>query len=451
MGILDFLRLRHPHLYERTNYTIIEISDRFSQMQRRRLDEAGHSQRVRVLNQDFCAWTQRVDYECFVFAVELLDNLPHDKVVLDPSDQLLKQVHVVSSLADPHAAYDKHSQVLPALYSPTLPELETQRFALLAKAAANEILPPPELPADSQSEMEATGLAPDAPQATPSSNARERVFGKRKPGLWKLRPPLAPATLKPGQTLTSSRPTFPMLHNSDGSDLCDRPYAEVLGPLTDSAIIACVDLVDRSFLDRGLPRVGMPISSKMHPRGWLPALAKGLREANNLIAQLLQSRFGAKHMREDKQGWQGDAAAVYLPTTALRMFTVLGAYFPRHQLLLADFDALPTSVPGRNAPVVSGPGKLDYNSYLIGMGSADIFFPTDFSLMQTIYRRVCGRESYVYKHAALMRKLGDLPKTTINDGSNPMLEDYPNFSALVSDISDSQVISESAANLDHVR
>ena len=107
---------------------------------------------------------------------------------------------------------------------------------------------------------------------------------------------------------------------------------------------------------------------------------------------LFLGKFGGrfKHYSQGSStgdGWQGDEAAVFLPTTALSMFKVLHKCFPKHQLLLADFDELPGSVPGRNAPVVSGPGRRDYNSYLIGMGAADIFFPTDFSLLQTIYQR----------------------------------------------------------------
>ena len=46
---------------------------------------------------------------------------------------------------------------------------------------------------------------------------------------------------------------------------------------------------------------------------------------------------------------------------------------------------------------------------------------------------VCERESIVYKHSAMMRRFGDLDRTTIKDGYNPMLEEYPNFSVMVSD------------------
>lgn len=43
---------------------------------------------------------------------------------------------------------------------------------------------------------------------------------------------------------------------------------------------------------------------------------------------------------------------VFIPTKALLFLDVLRTYFPRHRLLMSDFDGLPDAVEGLNAPVV---------------------------------------------------------------------------------------------------
>ena len=42
----------------------------------------------------------------------------------------------------------------------------------------------------------------------------------------------------------------------------------------------------------------------------------------------------------------------YLPTRLLQFFEILNSYFPAHRLVVSDFNALPDTVPGFNAPVV---------------------------------------------------------------------------------------------------
>jgi hypothetical protein len=59
-------------------------------------------------------------------------------------------------------------------------------------------------------------------------------------------------------------------------------------------------------------------------------------------------------------------------------------------MVISDFDKLVTSVPGINAPIVSKKGlrseeKVDYNSYLVDRGEADIFFPVNFNLLQAMH------------------------------------------------------------------
>ena len=79
-GILDFLRQEEPEVYERTRYTIIEISAQLASLQSARAREAGHSSKVKVVQQSIFDWDQVVSDPCFFLAFEVLDNLSHDVV-----------------------------------------------------------------------------------------------------------------------------------------------------------------------------------------------------------------------------------------------------------------------------------------------------------------------------------------------------------------------------------
>ncbi|KAJ6777107.1 PROTEIN ARGININE METHYLTRANSFERASE NDUFAF7-like protein MITOCHONDRIAL [Salix koriyanagi] len=76
----------------------------------------------------------------------------------------------------------------------------------------------------------------------------------------------------------------------------------------------------------------------------------------------------------------------WLPTGCLKLLEVLHEVLPRMSLIASDFSFLPdVSIPGERAPLVSTKkdGRSeDYNSYLDAKGDADIFFPTDFWLLE---------------------------------------------------------------------
>jgi hypothetical protein len=81
---------------------------------------------------------------------------------------------------------------------------------------------------------------------------------------------------------------------------------------------------------------------------------------------------------------------VWLPTRCLQFLDALHGAAPHHTLIAADFSALPdVRVGGRNAPLVSGrpaPGVVrDYDSVLVPWCAADIFFPTDFDGLSSLY------------------------------------------------------------------
>ncbi len=91
--ILDYLQTQAPEVYARTKYTIIEISRPLAEKQLERLGPR-HGSVCQVVQQDVLEWTrQRIQLEQqqqqpqskasspFILALEVLDNLPHDKVL----------------------------------------------------------------------------------------------------------------------------------------------------------------------------------------------------------------------------------------------------------------------------------------------------------------------------------------------------------------------------------
>jgi hypothetical protein len=79
-GILDFLRVAEPEVYQRTRYNIIEISGQLADLQTARAAKAGHSKKVKINRQSVFDWKEVVSDPCFFLAFEVLDNLPHDVV-----------------------------------------------------------------------------------------------------------------------------------------------------------------------------------------------------------------------------------------------------------------------------------------------------------------------------------------------------------------------------------
>ncbi|KAK1591696.1 hypothetical protein Q3G72_011909 [Acer saccharum] len=77
-----------------------------------------------------------------------------------------------------------------------------------------------------------------------------------------------------------------------------------------------------------------------------------------------------------------------LPNGCMKLLEVLHGKLPKMSLIASDFSFLPdVKIPGERAPLVStkkdGRSK-DYSSYFEAKGDADIFFPTDFLLLERI-------------------------------------------------------------------
>ena len=130
----------------------------------------------------------------------------------------------------------------------------------------------------------------------------------------------------------------------------------------------------------------------------------------------------------------------WIPTRLMQFFDTLQKYFPAHKLLLSDFHTLPDAVPGINAPVVqtryqrqtvpvSTPmvcliHDVDYdsaNTKQVQQGYFDIFFPTDFEVMEGLYRAITGKLTKVFTHEDFMKRWAYVEHTTTQNGDNPLL------------------------------
>jgi hypothetical protein len=141
--------------------------------------------------------------------------------------------------------------------------------------------------------------------------------------------------------------------------------------------------------------------------------------------------------------------AAFVPTGAIQLMHVLRDAFPRHRLLVADFDQLPPSnaprdanLPGAlegciNAPIVSSQTSLgaraDHASYLLKNQSADVFFATDFHALARAYQGICAKSHVsVLKSSEFCRRYAAVAMTTTRSGYNPLLEDFANTRFMLS-------------------
>ena len=83
-GFLDYCKEYSPEVYKTMVYTSIDISSSLSEAQRANVKGAGHGPEVhRTVVGDAAnvkSWGSQSDEACFVIALEVLDNLPHDRV-----------------------------------------------------------------------------------------------------------------------------------------------------------------------------------------------------------------------------------------------------------------------------------------------------------------------------------------------------------------------------------
>ena len=111
LNILNYIRDREPDIYSRTQYHIIEISDRLANVQHESLSNndvrwSGHEHIVQIFNKSIFEWDTSVTNPCFVLGFEILDNLSHDVVRFQLSDgKPLQGIVVIDPSGDYHETF----------------------------------------------------------------------------------------------------------------------------------------------------------------------------------------------------------------------------------------------------------------------------------------------------------------------------------------------------------
>lgn len=124
----------------------------------------------------------------------------------------------------------------------------------------------------------------------------------------------------------------------------------------------------------------------------------------------------------------------YIPTRLMQFFQILGTQFPAHRLITSDFHSLPNSSAGFNAPVVQTRYQrrtVLVRTPLVQQGYFDILFPTDFGVMEDIYRAITGRLTRVMSHEDFFRRWAYAEDTQMRSGENALLGWYKNASVMV--------------------
>ncbi|XP_027338673.1 uncharacterized protein LOC113852559 [Abrus precatorius] len=135
----------------------------------------------------------------------------------------------------------------------------------------------------------------------------------------------------------------------------------------------------------------------------------------------------------------------WLPTGCLKLLEVLHEVLPKMSLIASDFSYLPdVKIPGERAPLVSTKkdgSSSDYDNYMQAKGDADIFFPTDFWLLEQMDHYCSGwlkplsdhsskkgkkRRTITLETSSFMEEFGLPTKTRTKDGYNPLLDDFKN-------------------------
>ena len=119
----------------------------------------------------------------------------------------------------------------------------------------------------------------------------------------------------------------------------------------------------------------------------------------------------------------------WIATRMMQFFDILRDCFPAHRLVVADFDSLEETISGMNAPVVQTRYQrrnVPVTTPYVQQGYFDIFFPTDFTVMEDIYRAITGKLTRVLSHREFLQRWAHVEDTQTSNGENPMLSWYKN-------------------------
>lgn len=127
------------------------------------------------------------------------------------------------------------------------------------------------------------------------------------------------------------------------------------------------------------------------------------------------------------------SSSEYIPTRQMQFFDILKKFFPGHRLLTSDFHSLPNAAKGLNGPVVQTRYERQMTPVrtpLVHQGYFDILFPTDFVVMNDMYKILTGKLSKVETHDEFMRNWAFIGDTETQSGENPPLNWYKNASVM---------------------
>ncbi|GJN16952.1 hypothetical protein PR202_gb03981 [Eleusine coracana subsp. coracana] len=144
------------------------------------------------------------------------------------------------------------------------------------------------------------------------------------------------------------------------------------------------------------------------------------------------SKFTVEHRdATNRPGWGRKDPRPCWVLMLEQLMDTLHQALPSMSLIASDFSYLPdVTIAGDRAPLVSS------------KGDADIFFPTDFQLLEQIdhncsgfskeqknpgaFKPVKKRRTIILDSAAFMEEFGMPMKTKTKDGYNPLLDDFKN-------------------------
>ncbi|OXV07714.1 hypothetical protein Egran_04522 [Elaphomyces granulatus] len=167
-----------------------------------------------------------------------------------------------------------------------------------------------------------------------------------------------------------------------------------------------------------------------------PLASRFLRVRQAATREPFKTPLGPRWMRGLRSAMPFQSAYTlpeYIPTRLMQFFDILHTFFPAHRLLASDFNHLPDAVPGLNAPVVQTRYRrrtVPVSTLFVHQGYFDIFFPTNFNVIEDIYRAITGKLSAVVSHQEFMGRWAYLEDTETRSGENPLLTWYKNASVL---------------------
>lgn len=325
-GILDHLKDSHADLFAVTTCISIDVSPGFIALQQANLQE--YREKVHFVNKSIYD-IEQLDFGnskgySFVIGLEILDNLPHDKLIMSPESRIL-QVDVHKEVIDGNVSYsEKHV--------PVSDPLIVEFLAVIAKLS---------------------GVSSECFTRNQFKDEKEHL-----------------ATLK----------ELHMLWNYfAGSERKDWSLYKYYLKLLANVKYRILPLFDSN---------------------------------SNIVT--------------------------YIPTGAFLFLKFVKRFFPRHHLILSDFNSIQGAGVGINAPLVQrivGNTVVEKASYLDApLGTFDVFFPTNFTLLSHLYEIVTGcteNDRQVVSTKAFMKLNGDYKLTRTRLGYNPLLEDFANTSFFI--------------------